>query len=124
MYVYVHIYLLYLYVFLFKYAGNCQVSVEARNYSYESNQNTLQISLSKYNKINIIGTWWSLFWFDFSIYMCVCMCIWLWTVLFDLVSEDANKQGFDDANPRGHEGKGIINISLWGFGLAYVHGDL
>ncbi|XP_017255859.1 uncharacterized protein LOC135146694 isoform X1 [Daucus carota subsp. sativus] len=56
--------------------GNCQVSVEARNYSYESNQNTLQISLSKYNKINII------------------------------VSEDANKQGFDDANPRGHEGKG------------------
>ncbi|KAK1366068.1 microcephalin [Heracleum sosnowskyi] len=56
--------------------GNCQVSVEARNYSYESNQNALQISISKYNKINIS------------------------------VSEDANKQDVDDAHCRSSEGKG------------------
>ncbi|KAL8095318.1 uncharacterized protein LOC141689960 [Apium graveolens] len=55
--------------------GNCQVSFEARNYSYESNQKALQISISKYNKINIT------------------------------VDEDANKQDIDDTHPRSFEGK-------------------
>lgn len=112
------------FIFLY-FSGNCEVIVQAKNFSFESNQNSLQISLSRHAKISVSGISLVLvFRFSPPIFFLIItytsslvavyyrpnlkklMRIWGCSWNF-AVAEDVNKKSYDDIGRSSAEKKGI-----------------